>query len=836
MTTGIPLPAPSQAPPRPRWRSAEVAALLDRFPPRPARMWWAETAAGRAAVVGRLLAPPFTMATSSGQHYRRLGMLRVLDWLGGQPGGTWQDRWIAGLDGRAGTTDWRLAPLAWLRATGRVAAGNSSIVSGLGAGLMLLIGGDVIRPAVGWLLSTASPQRLAAEMARVRDPDGFAALAKAAASLPVGQSVAGSALDSIAVIMAAKGGMVAGITVGDCLELLEASVGVAAGERARSPHVYRLLHAAGVFGPGAPSTVRMLNPRIEGQRTAEQMIGRYQLSCRPVRDVLIDYLRERQPGVDYATLENLATILGLRFWKDLEVHHPGIGSLRLPPSVAAAWKQRLQTKTVRVKGADGRVVETVAPRVAAADCMITVRGFYLDIAQWAVMDQARWGPWAAPSPIAESDIQAKKANAETKSRMDQRTRERLPAVPALADAADQARKDAAQLLQAARNSQPGAVFTAAGQTLRRAVLTVPSPLIWAEDAGAGERRNLSKAEDDAFWAWAAIEILRHTGIRVEELTELSHYSLIQYRHPATGEVIPLLHIAPSKMDEERMLVISPELADALATILRRIRGALGTVPLVDFYDSREREWKAPLPLLLQHMVAGENRPVNDDAIRRRITQTAARAGLRDVAGKLLSLAPHDFRRIFVTDAIMNGMPPHICQLIMGHRSITTTIGYKAVYPEETIAGHRAFIARRRQLRPSEEYRTPTESEWEEFLGHFERRRLALGDCGRAYGSACVHEHACVRCSLLRLDPAQRPRLEEIRANLIARITEAEKEGWLGEADGMRTSLAAATAKLAQLDARAARHATAVDLGMPRFSDVAGLTATAPATLPQDGPR
>ena len=36
------------------------------------------------------------------------------------------------------------------------------------------------------------------------------------------------------------------------------------------------------------------------------------------------------------------------------------------------------------------------------------------------------------------------------------------------------------------------------------------------------------------------------------------------------------------------------------------------------------------------------------------------------------------------------------------------MGYKAVYPEEAIRGHRAFIAQRRAARPSEEYRTPAE--------------------------------------------------------------------------------------------------------------------------------
>ena len=67
---------------------------------------------------------------------------------------------------------------------------------------------------------------------------------------------------------------------------------------------------------------------------------------------------------------------------------------------------------------------------------------------------------------------------------------------------------------------------------------------------------------------------------------------------------------------------------------------------------------------------------------------------------------------------------------------------EAVYPEEAIRGHRAFIAQRRAARPSEEYRTPTDAEWDEFLGHFERRRVALGDCGRAYSTPCIHEHSC----------------------------------------------------------------------------------------------
>jgi len=168
--------------------------------------------------------------------------------------------------------------------------------------------------------------------------------------------------------------------------------------------------------------------------------------------------------------------------------------------------------------------------------------------------------------------------------------------------------------------------------------------------------------------------------------------------------------------------------------------------------------------------------------------------------------------------------------VAGHRDINTTMGYKAVYPEEVINGHRAFIARRRALRPSEEYRTPTDAEWEEFLGHFERRKVALGDCGRAYGTSCIHEHSCVRCSLLRPDPAQRTRLASIRDNLQDRIAEAQQHHWAGEVEGLKVSLAAATAKLTQMDELTDRQTAAVHLGMPTFAQAASRTITAPAAL------
>jgi site-specific recombinase XerD len=812
MTGAPPAPAPSLILTRVCDGAAapEASQVMRQFPPRPRPGAWPGTGLDREQVSGLLLADPFPLDSYGAQRQRAASLKRVLDWLVSQPGATWQERWTA--SGAEGTARWRdLVP------------GFPHRGHGPAGGLLLLICGDVIRPDAGWLLESSGLRLLTAEMARTRDPAGFTRLRKICETEQISELIRDLSLRRIAAIMATKGGAAGDITAGDCLELASA-VSVIDGPRGKGMYFYQLLRAAGGFPPAAPASVRMFATR--GQLSPAELIGRYGIECRPVRDLLVDYLQEHQLAVDYATLRAMAHALGSLFWRDLERHHPGISSLRLSPAVAAGWKQRITRKPGRAPaGADGSA-QTV-PRASSAGALFTVRAFYLDIAQWAADDPARWAQWAAPCPVRAEEIPHAKEVSRRKARMDQRTRERLPVLPVLLRSAAAEREASAARLAACRAVQSGELFSAGGQELRRAVLSPKaSARIWAEDPATSTRRDLTLQEHRGFWAWAAIEVLRHSGIRIEELTELSHHSLIQYRLPATGELIPLLQIAPSKTDAERLLVVSPELADVLSAIITRIRDSSGAVPLVVSYDDNEKVWNPPMPLLFQRRLRAENRPITAQAIRQLLDIALDRSGLTDASGQPLRFAPHDFRRLLITDAIMHGMPPHIAQLVAGHRDINTTMGYKTVYPEEVINGHRAFIARRRALRPSQEYRTPTDAEWEEFLGHFERRRLALGDCGRAWGTSCLHEHSCVRCPLLRVSPDQRPRLVDIRDNLIARIDEARQEGWLGEAEGLKVSLAAANAKLAQADRLAARRTAAVGLGMPVFRDIAGRTAPA----------
>jgi integrase len=790
------------------------ARVEPRFPARAPAAGWPATRLDRGQALERLTGGPFALDSVGGQKRRHHGAAALLDWLGAQPGQTWQDRWLASGADAAGA-GWRRIPAQWLRASGRYSQGRTDALC---AAFTVAICADLARPSTSWFV-TAVPRggALIRGMAQARDVEGFARLRRQCeqdAHLP---AAAGThTLHRAAVILGAKGGALAEVTVGDVLELLDVEAGCHRSPMGHATAFYRTLHRLGIFEADAPTRLREL--RSAGQRTPAELVDRFDLACRPVRDLLVDYLCERQPALDYSSLRALAADLGNVFWKDLERHHPGINSLHLPAEVAAAWKQRLRTRAKTVTTAAGEKMTVTVERVGYRQCLTPVRAFYLDLAQWALEDPARWAAWVAPCPIGEEEINQRKAARQRKSRMDARTRQRLPVLPILVRSVDERRKTTDALLQAARRTRPGECFTVAGQAFTRALTKNPSDKVWIDDPASGKRRDLAMEEDLAFWAWAAVEVLRTTGIRIEELLEITHHSLVQYRLPSTGELVPLLQIAPSKTDAERLLVVSPELADVLSTIIRRVRDdSTGAIPVIPAYDRTECVWLAPAPWLFQRRLGTEHRRICSGAIRNMLNTALAHSPLTDPdTGGPLHFTPHDFRRMFITDVILSGLPPHIAQIIAGHRDINVTLGYKAVYPDEAIQAHLAFLARRRALRPTEEYRVPTDDEWTEFLGHFERRKVSTGTCGRAFGTPCIHEHACIRCSMLWPDPAQRDRLVEIRDNLAARIAEAQREGWLGEVEGLQVSLAGAEDKLAQIERRSPRRAT-VDLGIPALT-------------------
>ncbi|WP_219510888.1 tyrosine-type recombinase/integrase [Nonomuraea ceibae] len=335
----------------------------------------------------------------------------------------------------------------------------------------------------------------------------------------------------------------------------------------------------------------------------------------------------------------------------------------------------------------------------------TVRSYGMDLLRW-------WRfLWAL-------DIEWNRA-----TRADARDCERLPALSTVVRAARANWTEAQEGMDALRVAPLGGQFMFRGRTYTRQKKDSSTPFRAYDESG--RRIHLGLLEERAFWAWATIEFLQHAGVRIEEMLEASHHALIQYKLPTSGDIVPLLQVAPSKTDEERLLLVSPELADVLSTVIARGRDPrTGAIPMLPIYDVAEKIWNPPMPLLFQWTYGGQRTPVSRQMIRDGLNEVLKRTGLTDSAGKPLDFAPHDFRRIFITDAIRSGLPPHIAQVLAGHSDINTTMGYNAIYPADAIEAHRAFIARQRSLRPSEEYRTPTNEEWDAFLAHFEKRKLS----------------------------------------------------------------------------------------------------------------
>src|SRR5205823_2243149 len=185
------------------------------------------------------------------------------------------------------------------------------------------------------------------------------------------------------------------------------------------------------------------------------------LTWRPIRDLLIRYLEERRPGVDYGTFRGIVGDLAGRFWADIEHHHPGIDNLHLPDEVAQAWRER----TAVVTAPDG----STRPRRNRFDLLVRVRGFYLDIREWALEDPS-WTAWVVPCPVRKGDTDGMhKARQKQTAEMHQRVRERLPRLPLLVDAAERHLADQTALLTAANAAAIGATFDHAGTSYRRVI-------------------------------------------------------------------------------------------------------------------------------------------------------------------------------------------------------------------------------------------------------------------------------------------------------------------------------------------------------------------------------
>ena len=289
-------------------------------------------------------------------------------------------------------------------------------------------------------------------------------------------------------------------------------------------------------------------------------------------------------------------------------------------------------------------------------------------------------------------------------------------------------------------------------------------------------------------------------------------SIRQYQRP-NGEIIALLVVAPSKNERERVIPMSPELFHAIAQVVRRQTNHGRPIPLLSRYDPQERIWSEPMPFLFQRQIGTVHSVLAPNTVVRMLARRCEEIAQTNKAFEDATFTPHDFRRLFATEVVNGGLPVHIGAALLGHLNLQTTQGYVAVFAEDIVGHYQKFLDHRRSQRPEDEYTDITPKEWAEFEEHFDKRKVELGNCARPYGTPCQHEHACIRCPMLQINPKMLPRLDELEKDLVMRRKRAEEEQWLGEIEGIDLTLTFLRTK--QADAIRSRRRTAVDLEFPR---------------------
>ncbi|WP_169816115.1 tyrosine-type recombinase/integrase [Nocardia miyunensis] len=564
---------------------------------------------------------------------------------------------------------------------------------------------------------------------------------------------------------------------------------------------WTVLHAMGHFPAGTPETMRAALHR--GQLSVEELVDRYSIGNQAVRQLLIEYFHRRAADTDYSSLSNLVLMIAFHFWSRIEQINPGQADLRISTDTYTRWREAIKVRD------DGK------PRAGQDVILIAVRSFYYDLHTWAADEPEKWAVWVAPCPIPPSELRGLGTRRRRiNDRSADRTRIRQPLLPTLVKHVEDRYDRARALFEQARSVAVGETLVYDSTTYRRIAQTHhphPDDPVRVRDEATGTVLAVQADEEAAFWDWACVETLRHSGARIEEMCELTHLSIRQYQRP-NGEVIALLVIAPSKTDRERVIPMSAELFHVIAAIVRRHTSGGRTIPLLSRFDPHDKIWSAPMPFLFQRRTGPKRSVIAGGTVLNQLKRLCTELAEHHPAFRTVKFTPHDFRRIFATELVNSGLPIHIGSALLGHMNIQTTRGYVAVFDEDVVHHYVAFLAERRQLRPTDEYRPLAAGEWDEFDEHFDKRKVELGSCGRPYGTGCAHEFACVRCPMLHVDPRMITRLDELEDDLLQRRQRAETEGWAGEIEGIDMTLTFLRAKRDDTKRRSQRPT--VTLGLP----------------------
>ena len=326
---------------------------------------------------------------------------------------------------------------------------------------------------------------------------------------------------------------------------------------------WHFLHLMGHFPATVPTMMRAAVYR--GPRSVAEMVDRHQISNTEVRDLLVDYITRRSADIDYTTTDALAQGLAGLFWATIEKINPVQRDLRLSQATYEQWKAESQSCPT---GGPGRTSRPCSWRSAPSTSTCKA-------GRSPSRNGGHAGPYPARSVTASSAVTAADAAASLSA---------WPTGPASASrscpCSPSTSTSSTEILKACspRRWRQLPVRSSSTRAAPTGAPTAGTTRTGRKRKGRG--RPGSSTRPPAACSTSPSKKTARSGsgrswkpcgtpaCRIEELCELTHLSIRQYRRP-NGEVAALLVIAPSKTDRERVIPMSAELFAVIAAIIRR---------------------------------------------------------------------------------------------------------------------------------------------------------------------------------------------------------------------------------------------------------------------------
>lgn len=474
----------------------------------------------------------------------------------------------------------------------------------------------------------------------------------------------------------------------------------------------------------------------------EDYVGLFRVPAQ-FREVTLLYIQHYRVRVSarYSTLRAKIQQLA-RFWIFIDEAYPTLrSSADIRPEHARAFIPFREARAAT--GARRSVTGECDGRTTANHDLATIRTFFTDIARWSLEEGTPFRKHVPPAPpLSFRDTQSSELTRAYRIREAAITRRvidlerEMPRIRALAS-----------------NAWGKACETRAA-----------SP----------DSRTAARAENNAFWDWAVLELLVQSGLRIEEACNLTTFDILRRRDP-NGRTYFLLHVGPSKFDRARLIPIGDALGKVLSEIIRHVKRFYGLnhVPPVDNFDFYERR---PLPRA-PYLLLGRSRPsmIGRTTIREMLAGISRRAGARTHDGQPLLVHPHDCRRVFASEHLNNGTPPHVLRALLGHERLDTVMIYAKLYPGTPVDAYRRHVRGLYQsVHGDDVLRAPTAEEWEALAPSCDLRDMGAHLCALPAGEHCPKGLVCLGCA--HAQPKKKsamPLFERMRASHARQLERAE---------------------------------------------------------------